>query len=518
MTLAYLEKFDNAYDYHEHLWENFDFTLWDLRYRRAKQSFFYFMNNCVDLIGYVKDYRSTLPDPAAPLTDYGWHIHHWCGLINQYRHILLLAPRDHWKTMVWTICFPIWRALFKDPSYLISIDDKLATEKVGRVKQLIEARPDFFNPPDRSLRKLLPTRISPTGRMGWGTEKIEMANGAKMDIAGFKTSTRGPHPKLIVLDDIHGETQKFSMEYAWQHYAGTIRPMLSQGGFFVIVGTAYAENDLYHKLETNPLFQSPRGYTEVLRAIDIETEEPLWPDWYSLEYLKAIKGELGVLAFNREYQNIAISEEASLFPFSLLSNNFDAASSLLFQYQEGPLVCFSGWDLAISTTEGADYTAGVTIGLDEQMNRHILDIYRERGVGYSTQWEIISSICHRFRTYLTYVESNAYQRALVDEMQKQTDLNVKPYITGSEKHSTEVGIMSLRPLFENKKYRIPRGDERSRMLTDFLCHELQAMQYVGDKVKSAAAHDDLVHALWFADMAAREWQNRTGWISSMDLF
>lgn len=517
MTLAYLDKFDTAADYHADLWENFDYSLWDIRYRQAKKSFFYFVDNCMDLLGYVNDYRSTLTKPDPPLTEYGWHIRHWCDLPYKYQHLLFRAPRDHWKTSIWTICFPIYRALFGDPSYLISIDDKLAAEKIGRVKQLIDLRPDFFNPPDNELRKLLPTRQSPTGRIGWGTEKLELANGVKIDIAGFKTSTRGPHPKLIVLDDIHGETQKFSMEYAIDHYRRTIRPMLVKGGYLIVVGTNFAEDDIYHHLEKNPLFKEPRGYAEILQAIDMDTLEVLWPEWYSYDYLQEIIEDVGILVFNCEYQNIAISEEASLFPHKLYSANFDQTATLLYQYLEGPLQVFSGWDLAIATTETADFTVGLTLGVDTFGNRQILDIFRAHGIGYSEQWDIIRSVCERFRPLVTYIEANAYQRALPEEMMKYTSYNIKPFITGSDKNTREVGIMSLRPLFENNKFRIPRGDEHSRALTDMLGHELKAMQLRDRKIISAAKHDDMVIALWIADRAAREWQSQTGWVGGMDI-
>ena len=33
-------------------------------------------------------------------------------------------------------------------------------------------------------------------------------------------------------------------------------------------------------------FNKPRGYAEILKVIDSETNEVLWPEWYPYEYLQ----------------------------------------------------------------------------------------------------------------------------------------------------------------------------------------------------------------------------------------
>ncbi|MCK5161523.1 MAG: hypothetical protein KAQ99_08125 [Candidatus Aureabacteria bacterium] len=457
--------------------------------------------------------------PPLAITEYGWHLHHWSNLVNQYRYLLLRAPRDHWKTSWFTIGFPLWRALRGEPGYLISITDKLGWEKSERLKVFVDQN-DFLNPKEPALRRLLPTRISPTSKHGWGKERIIFANGATLNIAGFRTATRGPHPKYIVLDDIHGETQSYSMDYAKDHFKGTIRPMLPEGGYLIMIGTSFQLNDLYHYFsnkENSSMFQPPLGYAEILQAVtDWDNKKVLWAAWYNYIRLMRIRSEIGVLVFNREYQNEAISEETSLFPMGIMTPYYDRELELAFEYK-GDLPVFCGWDLAIGTTTEADFTVGFAIALDQLGNRYILDIVREHGIGYEAQWGLVEHMAGRFKPQLIYIEGNAYQRALPDEMARRTDLPIDSYTTGSEKHSLEVGILSLRKLFENKKWKIPRANERAKVLTDRLLFELHALIIENGKVKTTADHDDMALALWITNQAIETWKDWAGWFSSIDL-
>lgn len=504
-----------------------EFGLWWVKYTRAKQDFFYFMDQCLGMKDLINNYLSSLERiskkgellPPKQITNYNWHLIHWSNLIRRYRRLLLRAPRDHWKSSWFAIGFPLWRALRGENGYIISITDKLGWEKGDRLKKFVDGNV-FFNPPEPSLRQYLPTRINPNSKAGWGKKQIKFANGAQIDIAGMETSSRGPHPHYIILDDIHGETQGFSMDFALDHFKGTIRPMLPEGGYLIVIGTSFRLDDLYHYFsnsDKSTLFQPPFGYSEILQAVtDWDKEEVLWAEWYSFLRLMGIRGDIGALVFNREYQNEAISEEISIFPMGIMTPCYDPELALIYKY-EGDFPVFCGWDLAVGTTEEADYTVGFAVALDNFGTRWILDIEREHGVGYEQQWAMVEHMGRRFSPQLIHIEANAYQRVLPDEMTRRTDLPIESYITGSEKHSLEVGIASLRKLFENNKFRIPRANEKSKLLTDRLLYELHALVYEGGKIVSTADHDDMALALWITNQAIEKWKEWAGWFDSVDL-
>jgi len=78
------------------------------------------------------------------------------------------------------------------------------------------------------------------------------------------------------------------------------------------------------------------------------------------------------------------------------------------------------------------------------------------------------------------------------------DLPIMSYQTGAEKHTEDVGVSSLRILFENGKYEFPYGEE-CRNEIDTLLEELNGMAWDEGKLITTAAHKDTVGALWLAE-------------------
>jgi hypothetical protein len=118
-----------------------------------------------------------------------------------------------------------------------------------------------------------------------------------------------------------------------------------------------------------------------------------------------------------------------------------------------------------------------------------------------------------------HIEANQMQRVWPQELRRETDIPIRSFFTTGitpkkpwrkgmtsiavNKHHIDRGIPSLRMSFENKKWRIPRGDERSIELTDQWMGELQCMSIHSGKVVSVGEHDDLCLATWFCDVAIR---------------
>jgi hypothetical protein len=71
------------------------------------------------------------------------------------------------------------------------------------------------------------------------------------------------------------------------------------------------------------------------------------------------------------------------------------------------------------------------------------------------------------------------------------------------KHPMDRGVPALRIMFENRKWRIPRGDAHSIEVTDHWIGEMGAMAIADGKVMSVGSHDDTVMATWMSDAAAR---------------
>ncbi|RYF15559.1 MAG: hypothetical protein EOO77_13290 [Oxalobacteraceae bacterium] len=172
-------------------------------------------------------------------------------------------------------------------------------------------------------------------------------------------------------------------------------------------------------------------------------------------------------------------------------------------WRDAGVSLFMGVDFALSAETGADYTVVFVMGVDDAGNRYWVDIVREHGMGYKRQLSLINSVARRYEIQLAVLEANQAQRIFGDELINKTDLPIKKYNTGVEKHSLSKGIPGLRILLENKKMRIPRGDRKSVEMTDLVIEEFGGFTYVDGKLESVGEHDDLCLGAWLANIAVK---------------
>jgi len=275
--------------------------------------------------------------------------------------------------------------------------------------------------------------------------------------------------------------------------------MVLQNGWLILVGTPQRYDDLLMDIMQNPSY-TRKKYQAVL---DWDEKKVLWPEYYSWETLMQRREEIGSLAFDQEFMCEPVDESSSLFPYSLISQGFDSEATLISEYK-GPWKVYIGCDLAISASTGADYTVFMTIAVDEFGNRHILDIFRAKGLSYKAQVQKIIELARRYNPRLILVESNQFQKIIADMLKEYTDLPVREYVTGRKKTDLTEGVPSLRVLFENKKVKIPRGDKRSIDATEVFVRELNAFGFREGKLEGIGEHDDTVMAFWIANEAVKQ--------------
>ena len=345
----------------------------------------------------------------------------------------------------------------------------------------------------------------PKNKTMWSSTAIKLSNGHRIYARGFGTKVRGAHPTWIVVDDGLNDEDAYSETVRKKHvdyFYTAITNMIVPGGQIIVVGTPFHEADLYAQLRTNVEYKFVR-----YQALDEDTGRVLWPERYNRERLEQRRREIGTVRFAREFQCVPVSDEMSLFPSTLFQGSpieqplVKLGMPIEFWRKAGIRSVFMGVDIALSSSAGADYTVIWTMGIDVFENRWILDIFRDKGLDYHVQLSHINSIARRYKADLIFIEANQAQRVFGTELIRTTDLPVKLYETGEEKHSLEKGVPSLRVKFENKKYRIPRGDTRSVELTDVWVAELRAFTFDEGKVVSVATHDDTVMANWMCENA-----------------
>lgn len=427
--------------------------------------------------------------------------HHeaWAKLLNQHSKLCINAARDHGKSFFFTMAYPIWQAE-RHPGkkgFIVSGSQPQAERILLDIQQEIENNPN--------LSHLLPERRD---RRMWSSKQLRLANGHEIMARGYGTKVRGAHPVWMVVDDGLNDEDAYSEKIRQRninYFFMALRNMVIPGGQTIVVGTPYAKNDLYGELAKNSEWHFER-YPAIVNY-GTPNERALWPERYDLKTLYARRSEIGAIRFARELLCQPASDDMSLFP----SFFFRGESVELYHKRLGaPLAewsnvnfrgVFMGVDFGLSANVGSDFTVVFVLGVDHQGNRYVLDIVREHGLDFTMQKRLIASTAAKYKPGIIFVESNQAQSIFGEELMRETDLPVKHFYTGSEKHELEKGIPALRVLFENNKVRIPRGDDYSEKTTDVWFEEMRNMTFAEGRVQSTGEHDDTVMAFWICNKA-----------------
>ena len=227
----------------------------------------------------------------------------------------------------------------------------------------------------------------------------------------------------------------------------------------------------------------------------------LWPERWPYKRLFDERVSLGTRSFNLMYQNEAISEETAVIKSEWVEKCKDEDRVLIPRYvvhesDLGPITIAQGVDLAISEKTTADWNVIITVAKTKR-NKFII-LNREKG-----HWspknirENIKVQAERFKPFMVLVEDNAFQAAIVKDLQDDTALPIKGFTTTGEKFDEFVGINSLAVTLENGQWILPANPNDPKTI-DFY-QELKE-----EMVKFHSGHTgDSLMALYFAFVALR---------------
>ncbi len=432
----------------------------------------------------------------------------------QYERISILAPRGHAKSTWLSIIYPIWMIVKNcDIKIIIASDTGDQAEMFLRaVKDELEANErliDDFGPfcpkPKTGSPNVWKAHDITVIRHSRAKEPTIVCGGTGKRIVGRRADL------LIVDDPLNDENTESEKQRGktLRWFRKTLTPIVNPDtGKIIVIGTRKHPEDLHSELGKNPRYKQ-----FVFKALGEDGEMPLWAERWPKERLMREKEEIGSLVFAQEYQNEPISEETAYFRREWLEKCYNYNARMMSHY-DGKLPVFTGWDLSVvaersrAEEHDTDYTVGITIALGDDGTRYILDIYRERGLTPAQVIDVIKTKAGNFNPTLITIENNLFQCLYEQQLISATDLPVIGHTTGPEKMDVFRGVPSLSVLFENGKYRLPRGDERSERLTDILTSEL-----VGLGVET---HDDTVMALWIAECGIRKKREHESTIEVID--
>lgn len=163
----------------------------------------------------------------------------WADVMQENELLVLLAARDHAKT--WTLTgYLLWKAWRhnRDRMTGLLLDEMpdgqfqavVFSETKEQVKEFMQRLQGMLLANLHLFGDLMPDfRRGKAQRRGvWSTTKMRLKNDFEVTVRAYRTSTRGMHPDLILLDDVLSEKNSltaYQRRKTWNYFTGTLLPM-----------------------------------------------------------------------------------------------------------------------------------------------------------------------------------------------------------------------------------------------------------------------------------------------------
>ena len=300
-----------------------------------------------------------------------------------------------------------------------------------------------------------------------------------MGTAGVGGPITGKGAEVLIIDDpVKNAEQANSPTYrdkAKEWYNSTAYTRLTPSGKVILIQTRWHEDDLggwlLNDSEDDWTIINFPAFAEEDDVLGRSKGDALWPELWTTEKLQQKKKQLGEYWFSAMYQQQPQPLEGGILKREWL----DYYTPALLERSAASI--YTGWDLAISQKETADYTCSCTIAVKPDGHIYILDWTREH-ITFPEQQQRVPQIQSRFNAALIGIEDNAYQAALPQSLRGMR-LPIKTRTAVKDKVTK---IVSAFTLFEQGLVHLPMDHH---LLGEF---ENEYMMFPTSK------HDDLLDA------------------------
>lgn len=382
-----------------------------------------------------------------------------------------LAPRGHGKSTIGDVDFCITKVL-RNPDIRIMIGSKTQTQASAFLKEI---RTHFEQ--NVNLIRIFGDWKKSRDNV-WNDKEFTVnrrtviKKEATVSALGASGAVVSKHFDIIIGDDLVGfenartEAQRKVLK---EWFYSSLYPTLEPDGEIHILGTRYSPMDLYEDL-----IKSKNYKVNVQQAITVKDgqEYSLWESKFSLEKLRSIREEAGLIIFNMQYQNNTELAKGKIFKYKYFKHfeeyevdyDLNRVRVKVLDSQGVPywipVRIYMGADLAISEDETSnnDYFVLTVIGVDKNKNVYVLDYLKERLTFNAQLNAILDYGKNKFPMVERIgVETVQYQKSLAQEIRR---LSLLPIVNIQTSKDKVTRAMRRSALFENGKvwFRIGMDD------------------------------------------------------------
>jgi hypothetical protein len=283
------------------------------------------------------------------------------------RLIINMPPR-HTKSEFASYFLPAWM-IGRYPSLKIiqaTHTAELAVNFGRKAKNLIDSK---------EYQDLFATRLQEDSKAAgrWNTEQK-----GEYFAVGVQGAVTGRGADLLIIDDPHSEQDvnspnAFEKTYEW--YTSGPRQRLQPGGRIILVMTRWSKKDLTEMLLSAQKEEKADQWEIIEFPAIMPSGKPVWPEYWKLEDLEAVKASAGVNKWNAQYMQNPTSDEGALIKREWWQD---------WESEELPVLehVIQSYDTAFLKKQTADYSAITTWGVfrkDEDSPQSIILIDAVKG-------------------------------------------------------------------------------------------------------------------------------------------
>ena len=270
------------------------------------------------------------------------------------KRLIINMPPRHTKSEFASYLLPAW-FLGKFPNKKIIETAHTAELAVGfgrKVRNLVDSEVYKSIFPNVGLQ----SDSKAAGR--WATN-----HGGDYFAIGVGGAVTGKGADILIIDDPHSEQEAtiaqtnpevYDKTYEW--YTSGPRQRLQPGGAIVIVMTRWSKKDLTGQVLKSAANREGEEWKVIEFPAILPSGNPLWPEFWPISQLEALKNELPVGKWQAQYQQAPTSDVNAIIKREWWK---------IWEEEDPPRCDFviQSWDTAFLKTERSDYSACTTWGV-----------------------------------------------------------------------------------------------------------------------------------------------------------
>ena len=281
------------------------------------------------------------------------------------KRLIINMPPRHTKSEFASYLLPAW-FLGKFPKKKVIQTSHTAELAVGfgrKVRNLVDS--DLY----KSIFPGVGLQSDSKAAGRWATNQ-----GGDYFAIGVGGAVTGKGADILIIDDPHSEQEAalsesnpevYDKTYEW--YTSGPRQRLQPGGSIIMVMTRWSKKDLTGQVLKSAALRNGEEWEVIEFPAILPDDEPLWPQFWKLQELLALKNELPNSKWMAQYMQQPTSDVSAIIKREWWKEWGD----------EDPPYCeflIQSWDTAFLKTQRSDYSACTTWGVFYRPNDRGVDV------------------------------------------------------------------------------------------------------------------------------------------------